>query len=159
MYIKCILKHYWFIISKLQWPSLSLNEPLAEHLMHTAHFTGNTSIVLKSSSDWLKSTEFLGDVHVAFFNVPSGNKDAMAPNPLIEEHTVSPYTDWLHHFIGLISTNKLVCGGRSGAQWLPSHHPSGCCTLVVDEEIPPYYVKCFEYPEKRYINVRNYYYY
>ncbi len=26
-------------------------------------------------------------------------------------------------------------------------------------EIPPFYVKCFEYPEKRYINVRNDYYY
>ncbi len=35
----------------------------------------------------------------------------------------------------------------------------GCCTLVVDEEIPPFYVKCFEYPEKLYINVTNYYYY
>ncbi len=73
------------------------------------------------------------------------------------KNTLSVHT--LIDFIGLISTNKLVCGGRSGAQWLPSHHPSGCCTLVVDEEIPPFYVKCFEYPEKRYINVRNYYYY
>ncbi len=27
------------------------------------------------------------------------------------------------------------------------------------EEIPPFYVKRFEYPEKRYINVTNYYYY
>ncbi len=35
----------------------------------------------------------------------------------------------------------------------------GCCTLVVVEEIPPFYVKCFEYPEKLYINVTNYYYY
>ncbi len=30
--------------------------------------------------------------------------------------------------------------------------------LVVDEEIPPYYVKRFECLEKRYINVTNYYY-
>ncbi len=36
---------------------------------------------------------------------------------------------------------------------------SRCCTLVVVEEIPPFYVKRFEYPEKRYINVTNYYYY
>ncbi len=51
-----------------------------------------------------------------------------------------------------------MCGGRSGAIWLPSHHPGGCCTLLVDEAIPPFYVKRFEYPEKRYINVKNYYY-
>ncbi len=31
--------------------------------------------------------------------------------------------------------------------------------LVVDEKIPPFYVKRFEYPEKRYINLRNDYYY
>ncbi len=35
----------------------------------------------------------------------------------------------------LLSTSKLVCFGRSGALWLPSHHPGGCCTLVVDDEI------------------------
>jgi len=50
----------------------------------------------------------------------------------------------------LLSTIKLVCGGRSGTIWLPSHHPGGgCCTLVVFEEIPPLpYVKHFEVPEK-----------
>ncbi len=66
-----------------------------------------------------------------------------------------------HKLIGFIILsplhNKLVCGGRSGEIWLPSHHPGGCCTLVVVEEIPPFYVKCFEYPEKRYINSTNYY--
>ncbi len=41
------------------------------------------------------------------------------------------------HFNPHPVTSKLVCGGRSGAIWLPSHHPGGCCTLVVDEEIPP----------------------
>ncbi len=30
---------------------------------------------------------------------------------------------------------------------------------MVVEEIPPFYVKRFEYPEKHYINVTNYYYY
>ncbi len=35
--------------------------------------------------------------------------------------------------------------------------PGGCCTLGVVEEIPPFYVKRFEYPEKRYKNVTNYY--
>ncbi len=59
----------------------------------------------------------------------------------------------------LLSTNKLVCDGRSGAIWLPWHPLGGCCTLVVVEEIPPFYVKRLEYPEKRYINVTNYYYY
>ncbi len=59
----------------------------------------------------------------------------------------------------LLSTNKLVCGGRSSAIWLPSHHSGGCYTLVVVEDIPPFYVKRFEYPEKRYINVIHYYYY
>ncbi len=52
-----------------------------------------------------------------------------------------------------------MCGGRSGTLWLPLHHPGGCCTLVVVEEIPPLYVKRFECLEKRYINVTNYYYY
>ncbi len=44
--------------------------------------SGNTSVVLKSPSDWLNYTGFPGDVCVAFFNVPPGNKDAMTPNPL-----------------------------------------------------------------------------
>ncbi len=47
-----------------------------------AHLSGNTSRVLKSSSDWLNYTGFPGDVCVAFFNVPPGNKDAVTPNPL-----------------------------------------------------------------------------
>ncbi len=66
---------------------------------------------------------------------------------------------WLASSLCLLSTSKLVCGERSGAIWLPSHHSGGCCTLVVDEEIPPLYVKRFECLEKRYINVTNYYYY
>ncbi len=31
----------------------------------------------------------------------------------------------------------------------------GCYTLVVDEEIPPHNVKCFESFENRYVNVMN----
>ncbi len=65
--------------------SLSLRRhthgPLAERLMHTAHESGNTSGVAKSSSDWLNYTGFPGDMCVAFFNVPPGNKDAVMPNP------------------------------------------------------------------------------
>ncbi len=74
----------------------------------------------------------------------------------------SPYTDWLHH---CVSSPPVTVGCvRSGVIWLPSHHPGECCTLVVVEETPPpppppFYVKRFEYPEKRYINVTNYYYY
>ncbi len=51
----------------------------------------------KSSSDWLTSwilhgrRTFLEDVCVAFFNVPTGNKDAMAPNPLMEEQSRHVY--------------------------------------------------------------------
>ncbi len=59
---------------------------------------------------------------------------------------------WLASSLCLLSTNKLVCGGRSGAIWLPSHHPSGCCTPVVDEKTLPLHVKCFECLEKHYIN-------
>ncbi len=54
---------------------------LAKYLMHMAHKSGNTSGVSKSSSDWLNYTGFPGDVCVAFFNVPPGNKDAVTPNP------------------------------------------------------------------------------
>ncbi len=53
--------------------------------------------------------------------------------------------------LSLLSTNKLVCGEHSGTIWLPSHHPGGCCTLVVDEEIPPLLCKVLECWEKRYI--------
>ncbi|KAG1946539.1 pumilio [Pimephales promelas] len=35
------------------------------------------------------------------------------------------------------SDQQLECGERSGTLWQPSHHPGGCCTLVVVEEIPP----------------------
>ncbi len=49
--------------------------------MHMAHLSGNISGVSKSSSDWLNYTGFPGDVCVAFFNVPPGNKDAVTPNP------------------------------------------------------------------------------
>ncbi len=36
--------------------------PVAKRLMHMAHLSGNTSVVSKSSSDWLNYTGFLGDV-------------------------------------------------------------------------------------------------
>ncbi len=48
--------------------------PLAKRLMHMVHFSGNTSVVSKSSSDWLNYTGFPGDVCVMFFNVPPGKK-------------------------------------------------------------------------------------
>ncbi len=50
--------------------------------MHMVHFSGNTSVVSKSLSDWLNY-----NVCVAFFNVPPGNKDAVAPNSLAKEET------------------------------------------------------------------------
>ncbi len=55
---------------------------------------------------------------------------------------------WLASSLGLLSTSKLVCGGCSGALWLPSHHPGGCCTLVVDKEISPLLCKSLWVPRK-----------
>ncbi len=77
--------------------------------------------------------------------------------PLASDHHVLLIIPihWLASSLCLLSTSKLVCGGRSGAIWLPSHHPGGCCTLVVVEEIPPLYVKPPWVPRKRYINVTN----
>ncbi len=43
--------------------------------------------------------------------------------------------------------------------WLNTGSTEDDTCLVVVEEIPPFYVKRFEYPEKRYTNVTNYYYY
>ncbi len=67
-----------------------------------AHKIGNTSGISKSS-DWLNYTEFLRDEFVIFFNVPPGNKDAMAPNPLTKKKaivfttvTMSAYQDQLN---------------------------------------------------------------
>ncbi len=56
-----------------------------------AHKSGNTSGVLKLSSDWLNYTGFLGDVCVAFLNVLPGNKDAVTPNPLAKEESCRVY--------------------------------------------------------------------
>ncbi len=55
--------------------------------MHMVHLSGNTSGVLKLSSDWLNSTGFPGDVFVTFSNVPPGNKDAVVPNSLTKEES------------------------------------------------------------------------
>ncbi len=46
-----------FVVQGHLWGSLSLRRhahgPLAKRLMHTAHLSGNTSVVSKSSLDWL----------------------------------------------------------------------------------------------------------
>ncbi len=55
------------------------------------HLSGNTSVVSKLSSDWLNYTGFPGDVCVVFFNVPPGNKDAVAPNTLTTEESRRVY--------------------------------------------------------------------
>ncbi len=59
--------------------------------MHMVHLSGNTSVVSKSSLDWLNYTGFPGDVCVAFFNVPPGNKDGVAPNSLAKEESRRVY--------------------------------------------------------------------
>ncbi len=60
-------------------------------IMHMAHKSENTSGVSKSSSDWLNYTGFPGDLCVAFFNVPPGNKDGMTTNPLTKEESHRVY--------------------------------------------------------------------
>ncbi len=62
--------------------------PLAKLLMHMEHERGKALEVSKPSSDWLNYTGFPGDVCVAFFNLPSGNKDAVMPNSLTKEEVV-----------------------------------------------------------------------
>ncbi len=70
--------------------------PLAKHLMHMVHLSGNASRVSKSSSDWLDYTGFLGDVCVASFNVPPGN-DAVAPIAVVfTTVTADAYQDQLN---------------------------------------------------------------
>ncbi len=69
--------------------------------------------------------------------------------PLASDHhglLIIPYTDWLHH--SLLSTSKLVCGGRSDAIWLPSHHPGACCTLLWTRRFPPLLCKALWVPRK-----------
>ncbi len=68
--------------------------------MHMAHLSGNTSGVSKSLSDWLDYTGFPGDVCVCvtFFNVPPGNKDAVAPNPLAKDESCCVYNCDDEHF-------------------------------------------------------------
>ncbi len=92
------------------FPSLSFRRhahgPLAKRLMHTAHKSGNTSGVLKSSSDWLNYTGFPGDVCVSFFNVTPGNKDAVVSNPLTKEESRRVYNCDDKHLSG--STKRWI---------------------------------------------------
>ncbi len=83
--------------------------------MHMVHLSGNTSVVSKSSSDWLNYRGFPGDVCVAFFNVLPGNKDAMAPNPLTKEESCRAYKCDCEHLSGSTGFSKVseifkVCG-------------------------------------------------
>ncbi len=67
--------------------------------------------------------------------------------------------DGVWHF-GEVFSSQMNPGFHCTGQMADSvYHPGGYCILVVVEEIPPFYVKRFEYSEKRYINVTNYYYY
>ncbi len=59
--------------------------------MHMAHKNGNTSGVSKSSSEWLNYTGFPGDLCVAFFDVPPGDKDAVVSNPLTKKESRRVY--------------------------------------------------------------------
>ncbi len=55
---------------------------------------GNTSVVSKSSSDWLNYTGFPGDVCVAFFNIPPGTPQReFLRNLLLWRHFHAPKLD------------------------------------------------------------------
>ncbi len=47
----------------------------------------------------------------------------------------------LRHATVVYSTLAKPVQGTEFILWLPSHHPSGCCTLVVVEERPPHECK------------------
>ncbi len=79
--------------------------------------------------DLVLSYEFPETFHVpGFFQV--GHGLLIIPIHLIGSFSLSP----LHLY--------LVCGEHTGAVvlWQPSHHPSGCCTLVVVKEGPPHMI-------------------
>ncbi len=108
--------------------------PLSKRLMHMAHLSGNTSGVSKSSSDWLNYTGFPGDVCVAFFNVPPGNKDAVTPNPLTKEEscrvynvTMNAYQDQLHAGFSKVCEIFKVRGIESLKYIREFHTPVCCC--------------------------------
>ncbi len=80
------------------------------------HLSGSTSRVSKSSSDWLDYTGFLGDVCVAFFNVPAGNKVAVAPNPSQKKKAIvftivmtDAYQDELNAGVSKVCEKCKVC--------------------------------------------------
>ncbi len=111
---------------------------------------------ITSSNDWEKLEKYLYIMDKTFVNVitsfgwdfkPRSWLSVVIKNPLMASLS-SPYTDWLDHSVPSPS-EKLVCGGRFGALWLPSHHTGRFCRLVV----------LLGKAEKRYINVIHYYYY
>ncbi len=56
---------------------------------------------------WLKNTGFPGDVCVVFFNIPPGNKEAVAPNPLTKDKCVTCCDD---EHVRTVSTSQLNAG-------------------------------------------------
>ncbi len=86
--------------SEEHWSQPQTSRPrLAKRLMHMVHLSGNTSVLSKSSVDWLNYTGFPGDVCVALFNIPPGNKDAVTPNPLTKEESCRVYKCDVERFI------------------------------------------------------------
>ncbi len=79
------LRYFWQN-PRVLWPSIDSKGSLSlrshtHRRLNMAHLSGDTSGVSKSSSDRLDYTWFLGDVCVAFFNVPPGNKNTVVSNP------------------------------------------------------------------------------
>ncbi len=118
---------------------------LAKRLMHMVHFSGNTSVVSKSSSYWLNYTAFPGDVCVAFFNVLPGNKDAMAPNSLAKEDshcvtnvTPNAYQSRLNAEFPKVCEIFEVCAIESLKYIREFHTPVCYCGDISDIDPPPH---------------------
>ncbi len=86
------------------------------------------SVVIKNPMALLVKSR--GVTPVSWQNSPAGPCQSWPPN---NPHLL----DWL---IDSLSYPP-VAGVWWVVLWQPSHHPSGCCTLVVVEERPPHYCK------------------
>ncbi len=69
--------------------------------IHTAHKKGNSSEVLKSSSDWLNSTAFLKDV-ISLLGSPWPTKAAMESRP-----SAVCLKIWLYKTTGVVLSGKI----------------------------------------------------
>ncbi len=103
----CFIHDRWQLLS-----SLSLKRhahgTLAKHLMHMAHFSGNTSGMSKSSSDWLNLTRFRGDASVYFRS--AGKQRCRGAKPPHERRKPSCLQMWWRTYQGQLNAGfSKVC--------------------------------------------------